>query len=151
MNIQEQLELIDDSLPGIVILSHGSLATGISNSLKLITGETKNIFPLVLEESDDPAEYGQRIIRVCDKLSDNIFIFIDMFGGTPSNQFILNSKDINKKFFAFAGVNLPMVIEVAVGRRYESAEKLADMVRKSASESFVDINAVVTQLLEEEE
>lgn len=62
-------------------------------------------------------------------------IICDIFGGTPSNAAAaLLLKYSNKKIAAFAGLNLPVLLEIALNRTngFESAVEIANNASKKS-------------------
>ncbi len=100
---------------GIILVGHGSFASGLESSVKLIAGEQKNfisidfIQQLTGEMLEDEIKKALNELKNCDSL----IIFTDILGGTPFNT---AAKYVNDRVKLITGTNLPMVIEAALFR-----------------------------------
>lgn len=150
MKESAKLENIEPELAGLVLISHGTFAIGLLDSLRLITGQTKNVMALVLEEGDIPKEFSDKVFEVIDNFTSGAIIFIDILGGTPSNLFLLGANKISKPYLAFSGMNLPMVLEAAMMRSAYSFEQISEEVMSSGKDSIINLNEVVRKLIEDE-
>ena len=63
---------------------------------------------------------------------DGVLVFVDILGGTPSNTIFKCLED--KKFKAFAGVSMPMVVQAVTMREGATADELYESVLEVASE-----------------
>ena len=98
---------------GIVVVSHGQLATELLNAAETIVGDLPRFAAVSIgwhEDAQDARdEIAQAIARV--QQGDGVLIVTDMFGGTPSNLAMTflaeNSVEV------VTGVNLPMLIKLA--------------------------------------
>jgi PTS system mannose-specific IIA component len=102
---------------GIVVVTHGQLATELVNAAETIVGELPQFTAVSIgwhEDTEDArGEISQAIARV--KQEDGVLILTDMFGGTPSN---LAMTFLSDHVEVITGVNLPMLIKLAdLGRR----------------------------------
>ena len=102
---------------GVVVVTHGQLATELVNAAETIVGELAQFTAVSIgwhEDTDDArGEIAQAIARV--RQDDGVLILTDMFGGTPSN---LAMTFLSDHVEVITGVNLPMLIKLAdLGRR----------------------------------
>ena len=149
MKISGNVEKIESYLPGLVLISHGSFAIGMMDSLRLITGQTKNVIALVLEETDIPIEFGDQVFETIEIFESGAIIFIDLLGGTPSNLFLSGANNISKPYLAFSGMNLPMVLEAAMMRSNSSFEEISVEVMSSGRGSITNLNEIMHKLNED--
>ena len=72
---------------GVVVVTHGQLATELVNAAEMIVGDLPRFSAVSIgwhEDTEDARhEIAQAIERV--KQADGVLILTDMFGGTPSN------------------------------------------------------------------
>ena len=128
---------------GIVLVTHGRLATEFVAALEHVVGGQTQIAAICIGPDDDMEQRRQEIlasIRAVDT-GDGTVLLTDMFGGTPSNLAI--SVMDRAKVEVVAGVNLPMLIKLASLRQ---SEPLADAVRGAQEAGRKYIN-VASQLL----
>jgi len=98
---------------GIVVVTHGQLATELLNAAETIVGELPRFAAVSIgwheDASDAREEIAQAIARV--QQGDGVLVLTDMFGGTPSNlaMSFLASDNVE----VVTGVNLPMLIKLA--------------------------------------
>lgn len=98
---------------GVVVLTHGHLATELLNAAETIVGDLPRFTAVSIgwheDVQDAREEIGQAIGRV--QADAGVLLLTDMFGGTPSNLGItfLESGRIE----VITGVNLPMLIKLA--------------------------------------
>ncbi len=112
---------------GIVVVTHGQLATELLNAAETIVGELPRFAAVSIgwheDAGDAHEEIAQAIARV--QQGDGVLVLTDMFGGTPSNlaMSFLGSDHVE----VVTGVNLPMLIKLA-GLRSQAA--LVDAARE---------------------
>ncbi|MGM0300921.1 PTS system, mannose-specific IIA component [Enterococcus sp. AZ048] len=101
-------------MKGILIVTHGEMATGIMDSLSLIMGEQEQYQTLGLKHGDDIVEFSEKIqAGICglDK-GDGVLVLVDLFSASPYNQAALCFNKLkDHRYRLISGVNLPMIIE----------------------------------------
>jgi PTS system mannose-specific IIA component len=112
---------------GVVVVTHGQLATELVNAAEMIVGDLPHFVAVSIGWHDDvetaKEAIGDAIVKV-DRPT-GVIVLTDMFGGTPAN--------LGMTFMArhrvevITGVNLPMLIKLA-GLRHES--NLVDVARQ---------------------
>jgi PTS system mannose-specific IIA component len=115
---------------GIVLVSHGQLASEILRAAEIIVGKIDNtvtvdIHPKMgMEEIHTTVESAIRTVEA----GDGVLLLIDMFGGTPSN--------IGLSFLAthnvevLTGMNLPMMVKLPTLRTSMLLPELAKQLQK---------------------
>jgi PTS system mannose-specific IIA component len=98
---------------GVVVVTHGQLATELVNAAETIVGELPRFAAVSIgwhEDTEDArGEIEQAIARVDD--GTGVLILTDMFGGTPSNLAMTFLAE--GRIEVITGVNLPMLIKLA--------------------------------------
>ena len=111
---------------GIVVISHGRLATELLRAAEIIVGKVENSVAVDIDPKtgmDEIREAIEGAIRTVER-GKGVLLLTDMFGGTPSN--------IGLSFLAthqvevVTGVNLPMMVKLPMARATMS---LADLAR----------------------
>ena len=129
---------------GLVLVTHGNLATELSNALEHVVGSQSRLETISIGPDDDMEQRRQDIVdsvgRV-DEDNDGAIILTDMFGGTPSNLAISIMEP--GRIEVIAGVNLPMLIKLAGVRDSELSEALEQAVE--AGKRYIN---VASQVLE---
>jgi mannose PTS system EIIA component len=103
---------------GVVVVTHGQLATELVNSAEMIVGEIPQFAAVSIGWHDDVdharEEIGRAIERVMASGGDGrplgVLVLTDMFGGTPAN---LAVTFVSPHVEVITGVNLPMLIKLA--------------------------------------
>jgi PTS system mannose-specific IIA component len=128
---------------GIVLVTHGRLATEFVAALEHVVGGQTQIAAICIGPDDDMEQRRQEIlasIRAVDT-GDGTVLLTDMFGGTPSNLAI--SVMDRAKVEVVAGVNLPMLIKLASLRQTEGLDR-AVLGAQEAGRKYIN---VASQLL----
>ncbi len=98
---------------GMVLVTHGHLATEFRSALEHVVGPQKQLATITIGPEDDMEQRRKDIVDavVSVESGDGVVVLTDMFGGTPSNLAIsvMNGSRIE----VVAGINLPMLIKLA--------------------------------------
>ena len=98
---------------GVVLVTHGRLASEFRSALEHVVGPQRQIEAVTIGPDDDIERCRNDIIEAVKKVDsgEGVAILTDMFGGTPSNLAI--SVMSRPKVEVLAGINLPMLIKLA--------------------------------------
>jgi len=101
---------------GIVLVTHGRLATELLAALEHVVGPQENTRAISIGPDDDMEQRRQDIIQATESVDTGagVILLTDMFGGTPSNLAI--SILDGARIEVIAGVNLPMLVKLASAR-----------------------------------
>ncbi|PHR16788.1 MAG: PTS fructose transporter subunit IIA [Sphingopyxis sp.] len=123
---------------GLVLVTHGHLATEFVIAMEHVVGPQKAIAAIGIGARDDMEVRRREIADCVAKVDsgDGVIILTDLFGGTPSNLAI--SLMEKGKVEVIAGVNLPMLI------RLDGARKSMDVVSaiaaaKEAGQKYISV------------
>jgi PTS system mannose-specific IIA component len=130
---------------GMVLVTHGRLATEFVAALEHVVGEQEQVASVCIGPDDDMEQRRLDILNSVAEVDDGsgVVLLTDMFGGTPSNLAI--SIMDKAKVEVIAGVNLPMLIKLASVRQ---SEKLANAVLAARDAGQKYINVASTLLSE---
>lgn len=131
------IETIKPNIPGIVLLSHGPLSSGLLGSLRLICGEVENVTAFELEEGDDPQDYRNAFASYYEAYPEHSIFLIDVFGGTPFNEVLKYFLGKQIPIRALCGVNLGMLMEACVVR--EQSVDYLDSLEAIGQQAVVNI------------
>ena len=128
---------------GIVLVTHGRLATEFVAALEHVVGGQSQIAAICIGPDDDMEQRRQEILSSIREVDtgDGAVLLTDMFGGTPSNLAI--SVMDRAKVEVVAGVNLPMLIKLASLRQTETLDR-AVLGAQEAGRKYIN---VASQLL----
>jgi PTS system mannose-specific IIA component len=127
---------------GLVLVTHGRLATEFRSALEHVVGPQQQIEAITIGPDDDVEQCRKSIVEAVKRVDSGsgVAILTDMFGGTPSNLAI--SVMSQPKVEVLAGINLPMLIKLAKVRKCAC---LTDAVAKAqeAGRKYVTIASQV--------
>lgn len=100
---------------GIVVVTHGQLATELLNAAEMIVGDLPRFAAVSIGWHDDTQDARDEIARAIARVhqGDGVLILTDMFGGTPSNLALTFLAEPSTTVEVLTGVNLPMLIKLA--------------------------------------
>ena len=110
---------------GLVLVTHGQLATEFRAALEHVVGHQEAFEAVSIGPEDNMEERRRDIVAAVDRVNDGsgVILLTDMFGGTPSNLAI--SVMEAGRVEVVAGVNLPMLIKLASVRTDRTLDDVA--------------------------
>lgn len=123
---------------GMVLVTHGRLATEFRAALEHVVGPQKQIETVSIGPDDD-MEQRRKDIVVAIRQADTgkgVIVLTDMFGGTPSNLAI--SVMEVAKIDVIAGINLPMLIKLASVRENASLDQAVSQAQ-DAGRKYISV------------
>jgi PTS system mannose-specific IIA component len=121
---------------GVVVVTHGQLATELVNSAEMIVGDLPQFAAVSIGWHDDVdrarEEIGLAIARVgafvggSEAEPADVLVLTDLFGGTPAN---LGVTYVGPHVEVITGVNLPMLIKLARPQTSTDLQELAREMR----------------------
>ncbi|MPY89788.1 MAG: hypothetical protein GEU99_17930 [Luteitalea sp.] len=123
-------------LIGVVVVTHGQLATELVNAAEMITGELPQVAAVSIGWHDDVNAAQDELTDAMRRVTSpsGVLILTDMFGGTPSNLGISFLAEGHVE--VVTGVNLPMVIKVVSLRASSDLLDVARQVREHARDAI---------------
>ncbi len=118
---------------GVVVVTHGQLATELVNSAEMIVGDLPHFTAVSIGWHDEVEHAREEIGRAIERVSAlapgegegaGVLVLTDMFGGTPAN---LGVTFVSTDVEVITGVNLPMLIKLA---RPQQAADLLTVARE---------------------
>jgi mannose PTS system EIIA component len=104
---------VSDASVGVVVVTHGQLATELLNAAEMIVGDLPRFAAVSIGWHDDVTVAREQIGRAIERVQTGtgVLILTDLFGGTPSNMGLsfLETGVVE----VVTGVNLPMLIKLA--------------------------------------
>jgi len=98
---------------GVVVVSHGQLATELVNAAETIVGDLPRFVAVSIGWHEDAQDAREEISQAIARVQQDagVLILTDMFGGTPSNLALTFLAEGQVE--VITGVNLPMLIKLA--------------------------------------
>ncbi|MBX9741115.1 MAG: PTS sugar transporter subunit IIA [Beijerinckiaceae bacterium] len=123
---------------GMVLVTHGHLATEFRAALEHVVGPQKQIETITIGPEDDMEQRRKDIVSAVHHVDSGagVVVLTDMFGGTPSNLAI--SVMDGPKVDVVAGINLPMLIKLASVREESSLEQ-AVIQAQDAGRKYISV------------
>jgi PTS system mannose-specific IIA component len=123
---------------GMVLVTHGHLATEFRAALEHVVGPQKQIETITIGPEDDMEQRRKDIIQAVQQVEtgSGVVVLTDMFGGTPSNLAI--SVMDGSQVDVVAGINLPMLIKLASVREDATLEQ-AVVQAQDAGRKYISV------------
>ena len=102
---------------GFILTGHGHFSNGLKSAIDMVAGEVP-AFQIVPFEGAEAGAYGDKLRAAVEAMRaecDGVLIFVDLLGGTPFNQGMMLTQQIDN-VEVVAGTNLPMLIELIMTR-----------------------------------
>jgi len=125
---------------GVILTGHGSFASGLYSSLKLIAGKQKNIIAVDFASNDSTDDLRNKLNMAIEELSecDNILVLTDLIGGSPFKESILIKVQSSKRIEVLSGTNLGMLLETCMTKTFENnMDNLIDIAINSGKKQIV--------------
>lgn len=118
----------------IFIMNHGRFGEELIRSAELIIGAIDRIQAISLVKGMSLDELVREAGEKFAAVSGQIIVLTDMFGGTPNNVAMMLQEKF--KLEVLCGVNLPMLISIAMARGVQPPDELASCGLQAAKESL---------------
>jgi PTS system mannose-specific IIA component len=122
---------------GVVVVTHGQLATELVNSAEMIVGDLPLFTAVSIGWHEDVDHAKEEIGRAIDRVRTSaagedgadagVLVLTDLFGGTPAN---LAVTFVSPRVEVITGVNLPMLIKLARTPTHGDLRTLAREMRE---------------------
>ena len=116
---------------GLVLVTHGRLAVEFVAALEHVVGPQQQTAAISIGPEDDMEKRRDDVLAKINEVDSGsgVIVLTDMFGGTPSNLAISFLEQANVE--VVAGVNLPMLIQIASVRETMALADVADAAREA--------------------
>lgn len=98
---------------GFILTGHAQFSNGIASAIDMVAGD-QPAFQIVPFDGAQAATFGEDLrsaISAMRSETDGVLVFADLLGGTPFNQAMMISQEIDG-VEVVTGANLPMLIEL---------------------------------------
>ncbi|WP_151409472.1 PTS sugar transporter subunit IIA [Anaerococcus sp. Marseille-P9784] len=120
-------------MKGIILTSHGTYASGLYQTVKMIAGDFPNIKIVEFHEGDNLENFDQKLIEAYNDLTyKDIVVITDLAGGTPFNRSVMSLADKGNVAF-LSGANFAMVYQALSSEIEDLSEFVADVLEKGKS------------------
>jgi fructoselysine and glucoselysine-specific PTS system IIA component len=134
----------------VILASHGRLALGMQDTLRIIVGETPNLTAYAAYLNGDETVYVDEIKKKIEKNPNEQFVVItDVLGGSVNTNLTQLLRD-HENVQLIAGMNLPLVMAIATKSENLDSDAIQQIISNARS-AIVDINTLLTKQVGEEE
>lgn len=138
---------------GLLVTGHANFGSGITSSVNLIAGEQEAYRYVDFLPTYSLEDLSRELNKAMDDLKDceGILVFADLMGGTPFRTAVevgYPRGNVN----VIGGSNLPMLLEVAVARKFEDdLEELTKTALETGKEQVLkyEFQAVEQEISED--
>lgn len=129
---------------GLVLVTHGRLADEFVNALVHVTGPQEAVATICVASQDNANSRRDDLIAAIRKVDrgDGVIVLTDLFGGTPSNLAISVMEETKAE--VIAGVNLPLLIELADVRTNKTLRDAVSAAREAGQKYIKVASAFMT-------
>ena len=113
---------------GILLVTHGQMASGLLNATELIVGEQEAVATIELKEMDAidalEASIDQEVLKL--NSGDGVLVLVDLFGASPFNasaRVAVRYPDVD----VITGMNLPMLLETVMNKETSDLQSLIEI------------------------
>ena len=127
---------------GMVIVTHGGLATEFRAALEHVVGPQDQLETLSIGPDDDMEQRRRELLDAVQRVDTGtgVIVLTDMFGGTPSNLAISIMGETKAE--VIAGINLPMLVRLASVRKEKTLPEAIDLA-KEAGRKYISVASQV--------
>jgi PTS system mannose-specific IIA component len=129
---------------GIVIVTHGEMASGLIQAAEMIVGEQEQLQPVHLREADDVEGLMERVEQAIteNESGDGVLIMVDLPGASPFNASARIAMQ-QEGLAIVTGVNLPMLAEALVQRNGSSLTDLVEISKQAGKQGVKDLSEIL--------
>lgn len=115
----------------IILASHGGLAEGARDTLSMVLGDVSNVHVVTLAR-DDKEPVSKEVERLVESFDENdaVYVCTDMLGSSVNNS-VVELMNNGAKITVISGMNMPLVLSLAVSAGPLSASELRAIVREA--------------------
>lgn len=129
-----------------IFASHGTLASGVLNSVELILGKRNNVLTLCAYV-DEGVDLSQQVDALMAQIPQDaeVIALTDIFAGSVNNEFVRYlSRD---HFHLLAGINLPLVIDLFMSEEEGNAAQIISAALMNSKENIQYCNQTITSAM----
>lgn len=135
-----------------MIATHGILAEGFRNTLEILGVSQEHIIVMnfYCQDSHEEAEISELFASLSSE--DQMIVFTDIQYGSVNQMFVKAAIRFREKNIeVLSGINLPLILEIAMSKGHLSKQELAESVVKASKEMvLMDLEAFHSTTAEED-
>ena len=131
----------------VIVVSHGSYARGLVDTVQMIAGKQEDLEAFGLEPEESVDTLKEKIRQSIEQASqeEEILILTDIFYRSPFNTVISLMPEYD--LYHVTGINLPLMMEVIMGRiSGKHAEEICKELLKAAPDTVRDVRELYKEV-----
>ena len=131
----------------VIVVSHGSYARGLVDTVQMIAGKQEDLEAFGLESEESVDTLKEKIRQSIEQASqeEEILILTDIFYGSPFNTVISLMPEYD--LYHVTGINLTLMMEVIMGRiSGKHAEEICKELLKAAPDTVRDVRELYKEV-----
>lgn len=131
----------------VIVVSHGSYARGLVDTVQMFAGKQEDLEAFGLEPEESVDTLKEKIRQSIEQASqeEEILILTDIFYGSPFNTVISLMPEYD--LYHVTGINLPLMMEVIMGRiSGKHAEEICKELLKAAPDTVRDVRELYKEV-----
>ncbi|MEG2073128.1 MAG: PTS sugar transporter subunit IIA [Angelakisella sp.] len=121
----------------VIVTGHGSLADGMLNASKLISGSHRRIYAVNFPAEESTDDLKAKLREAINAYDGEVLILADIAGGSPFNMSVLLKGELTDRCIEIvSGVNVPMLVSAVLEREGKSAAEVAESITETAQHSI---------------
>lgn len=125
----------------VVLVSHGTMAPGVHNALKMLAGEGRDdILSTSLENGMSSEVYAENVRKSISGITqeDEILLFADLVGGSPLTTAanVIAQQNLINRTVMLGGMNLPLALSAVLMKDSMDIGELVEMLIQEAREEL---------------
>ena len=125
----------------VLIVSHGMLAPGLHDAVKMLAGEDKpEVRSTSLKNGMDADEYADNFRQLTEDIGpdDEVILFADIVGGSPLSfaANVIAEKGLLGNTLMIGGMNLPLVLTTVLMKDTMELEDIKEDILSEAAEAL---------------
>lgn len=119
----------------IILASHGGLAAGARDTLSMVLGDVSNVHVVSLKRDDkEPITEEVKALIAGFDPADAVYVCTDMLGSSVNNSMVeLMNSDMGGGITVISGMNMPLVLSLALMPTPVKGTELASLIREARS------------------
>lgn len=125
----------------VLLVSHGTMAPGLHNALKMLAGEEhEDILSASLENGMSSSTYAENVRKCVSGITkeDEILLFGDLVGGSPLTTAanVIAEQELLEQTVMIGGMNLPLTLSAVLMKDTMDTKDLVPMLLTEAREEM---------------
>lgn len=117
----------------VMLVSHGTFASGLKNAIEMMTGPRADIISIGLKENMDIEMFRKIVQEQLRKFrsQDEILLFCDLLGGSPftNSMELIKQEGFIEKSIIMTGMNMPVVLNTVLTKESHELDELRNEIK----------------------